>query len=390
MNWEEVELGNIAEIILGGTPSTQNKAYWNGLIPWISVTDFKDNKHIISTEKTITDIGLNNSNTKIVPSGSIIISARGTVGKIVVCKKQMAFNQSCYAILSKNNLYCSQDFLYYILKSASNRLKQNTHGAVFDTIIKVNLENLKLNLPTLPIQKKIASILSAYDDLIENNIRRIELLEKAARELYKEWFVRFRFPGHEKARFKDGLPEMWERKKLGEVASIIMGQSPKSMYYNTEGKGLPFHQGVTNFGNRYVKHEKYSTSGNRITYDGDILCSVRAPVGRLNIAPSKLILGRGLAGIKSKKNNQSFLYYQLQSYFFKENIIGTGAIFAAVTKEQMHFIEIIMPTESIISAFEKITNPIDKQIRYLTEQNKLLKQSRDLLLPRLMKGEIEV
>ena len=254
----------------------------------------------------------------------------------------------------------------------------------------VNFKKCKISLPPLPIQQRIAAILSAYDDLIENNLRRIELLEQSARELYKEWFVRFKFPGYENVKFVDGLPEGCERKKLGEVVNITMGQSPKSIYYNTENQGLPFHQGVTHFGSRFVIHTTFSTKGNRIAENGDILCSVRAPVGRLNIAPTKLILGRGLSGIRSKSGTQSFAFYQLQSFFFKENIIGTGAIYASVTKNQMLNIEVIQPVKHVIIEFDRIAQSIDKQIYNLTNENQLLKQARDLLLPRLMRGEIEV
>lgn len=145
-------------------------------------------------------------------------------------------------------------------------------------------------------------------------------LEEAARQLYREWFVRLRFPGYEHTRITNGVPEGWERKDLGDLADITMGQSPESKYYNQDGEGLPFHQGVTDFGNRFVTHRIYSNALNRIAEPGDILCSVRAPVGRLNVTLDKIVIGRGLAALRSKTGHQSILLQQLRTHFFKEDL----------------------------------------------------------------------
>jgi type I restriction enzyme S subunit len=133
------------------------------------------------------------------------------------------------------------------------------------------------------------------------------LLGDAARQLYREWFVRLRFPGHEHTRITNGVPEGWGKKSLGELALITMGQSPESQHYNETGEGLPFHQGVTHFGERFVTHRIYSTALNRIAEAGDILCSVRAPVGRLNVTVDKIVIGRGLAALRSRTGHQSLL-----------------------------------------------------------------------------------
>ena len=252
------------------------------------------------------------------------------------------------------------------------------------------LSSFPLPIPSLDTQQRIASILSAYDDLIENNRRRIQLLEQAARLLYKEWFVHLRFPGHEHVKITDGVPEGWEKKRLGDIADIVMGQSPKSIYYNEEGNGLPFHQGVTNFGVRFPSHRTYCTVQNRIAEPGDILFSVRAPVGRINISPDKIIIGRGLAAIRSNCGQQNFLFYALKSHFFKEDMIGGGAIFAAITKRDLYGVEIMQPTNRIVAIFMEHVLPIDLQIENLQHVIELLAKARGLLLPRLMNGEIAV
>jgi type I restriction enzyme S subunit len=236
----------------------------------------------------------------------------------------------------------------------------------------------------------IGDTLSAYDDLIENNRRRIQLLEQSARLLYKEWFVHLRFPGHEHTKIIDGVPEGWERKSLSKIANITMGQSPKSIYYNEDGNGLPFHQGVTNFGVRFPLHKTYCTVHNRIAEPGDILFSVRAPVGRINITSDKIILGRGLAAIRSSCDQQNFLFYALKSHFFKEDMMGGGAIFAAITKKDLHDVELMQPIDGVAAMFMEHVLPIDLQIANLQQTIENLAKARDLLLPKLMNGEIAV
>jgi len=268
-------------------------------------------------------------------------------------------------------------------------VKSRVSGAAQPNANAQVLGSFQFRLPLRREQKCIADILSAYDDLIENNRRRMALLEQAARQLYREWFVRLRFPGHEHTRITKGVPEGWEWKRLGELAHITMGQSPESTYYNEHGEGLPFHQGVTDFGDRFVSHRVYCTALNRIAEAGDILCSVRAPVGRLNVTLDRIVIGRGLAALLSKTENQSFLFQRLRSHFFKEDLIGSGAIFTSVTKKEFESQVLMDPPIRLKRAFEDIVVPCDEQLRVLHLQNQKLRAARDLLLPRLMSGEIE-
>jgi type I restriction enzyme S subunit len=243
-------------------------------------------------------------------------------------------------------------------------------------------------------QRRIASILSAYDDLIENNTRRIAILEEMTRRLYEEWFVHFRFPGHERVRMVESalgpIPEGWGIPRLEELAIITMGQSPRSEFYNEDGEGLPFHQGVTNFGAFFPLDKIYCTSAGRIAHDGDILFSVRAPVGRINIARSQLILGRGLSAIRAREDFQHVLLCALRHRFQEEDTIGGGTIFKAVTKEDMQGIRLIWPDGKLILDLQQIVGPMWQLIRIISEQNTNLRAQRDLLLPKLISGEIDV
>jgi len=238
-----------------------------------------------------------------------------------------------------------------------------------------------------------AEILAEYDRLIENNDRRIALLEESVHLLYREWFVNLRFPGCDGGDGGEGgdrIPDGWALQPLGEVCEIVMGQSPKSEFYNENGQGLPFHQGVKNFGSRFIEHETYCIQEKRIAQAGEILCSVRAPVGRLNITLDRIVIGRGLAALRSKSGHQSFQFYQLKSFFFQEDMIGGGAIFASVTKKQFSEQMMLVPTKPLLQKFEEFSIPVDQQIMNLHRQNQRLREARDGLLPRLMNGSITV
>ena len=284
-------------------------------------------------------------------------------------------------------------FLSFALRLPSHKqwmLTQCSNKATMASLNQNVIGRIPINLPDPATQAEIASILSAYDDLIENNRRRIQLLEQAARLLYREWFVHLRFPGHEHVTITDGVPEGWEKKLLSEIADITMGQSPKSVYYNEDGNGLPFHQGVTNFGVRFPSHQTYCTVQNRLAEPGDILFSVRAPVGRINITTDKIVIGRGLSAIRSKLGQQNLLFYALKSHFFKEDMMGGGAIFAAITKKDLHGVELMQAPDRIAEMFMEHVRPIDLQIENLQQTIDDLTQARDLLLPRLMNGEVAV
>jgi type I restriction enzyme S subunit len=283
-------------------------------------------------------------------------------------------------------------FLYYLFntREVRHQISASATGTKVRHTAPERIGRVSVFLPPRAVQNWIANALFAYDDLIENNRRRMALLEEAARQLYREWFVRLRFPGHEHTRITNGVPEGWERKTLAELADITMGQSPESKYYNEAGEGLPFHQGVADFSDRFVSHRIYCTAPNRTAEAGDILCSVRAPVGRFNLTLDRIVIGRGLAALRSRWGNQSFLLHQLRTHFFKEDLIGAGAIFASVTKKELEAQELLTPSSRLIQAFEEVSRSIDEQLRVLFLQNQKLRTARDLLLPRLMSGEITV
>lgn len=304
----------------------------------------------------------------------------GKIAQFVSDSTDPAFGSTEYWILRAKEGVSDPSYVYYLAKSDLLRKPaeksmvgaSGRQRAQIESIQDINISNIDIT-----DQQKIAAILTAYDDLIENNSKRIEKLESMARLLYRKYV-------------DSPEAERWKQKPLINIAALTMGQSPKSEYYNTSGDGLPFHQGVTNFGVRFVTHKIYSTGGSRIAEPGDILFSVRAPVGQMNLSKDKIIIGRGLSAIRHNQNLQSLLWEQLKAKFIEKDMMGNGTIFASVTKKDMENIELLYPPVELQGEIESKLRPIHELIGNIDEQNRILIRARDLLLPRLMSGEIEV
>lgn len=404
--WKCIQLGDCSHIILGGTPKTRQPTYWGGDIPWVSVADFSAEKKIYTTEKTITEKGLNESNTKLLKIGDIIISARGTVGKTVVCGVPMAFNQSCYALNSKSkDLY--QDFLYYLINYYVVQLQKKATGGVFDTIVTDTLKSLEIQLPPLPIQRKIASILSAYDDLMENNNRRIKILEEMAQNIYKEWFVNFCFPGHEKVKMLDSplgkIPEGWEVKSIGDLCTVVPGFAFKSKDWQKKGvpvikiKNILDSNTVNIEGADYVSNEIITPKLNKyILKNGDFLIAMTGAtagkVGRLR-TDKIIFLNQRVAKIMPDNNfHKEYIWNVIISDDYHKRFynLADGAAQPNMSNSQIENVKLLLPPKILCEKFEKLSDNIAMMIDNLFFRNNILRKSCDLLLPKLISGEIDV
>ena len=390
MSWEKHQLSEVADFLLG--KMLDQKKNKGDPLPYLANKNVRWGSFDLDNLREMR-FELHEMERYGLKCGDIVMCEGGEPGRCAIWTEQlpeMMFQKALHRIRPHKSI--DNKFLYYsfLQKGRNNSFQGLFTGATIKHLPKEKLAKVEVEVPPLPIQKRISSILSAYDDLIENNRRRIALLEEAARLLYREWFVHFRFPGHEHVKIVDGVPEGWGYAPMVELVEMVMGQSPKSEFYNNNGDGLPFHQGVTNYNFRFVSDVTYSTKITKLAEAGDILFSVRAPVGRINITLNKMVVGRGLAAFRSKAENQSFLLYQLKNHFFKEDLIGGGAIYAATNKKELEKLALLQPIDELVSAFEQITKPIDDQIRVLTLESVHLVQARDLLLPRLMDGRLEV
>ena len=376
MRWDKVKLMSLCDrVISGGTPKSDEASYYtDGTIPWLRTQEVTFNR-IYDTDIKINENGLNNSNAKWVKENSVIVAMYGnSAGRTAIAKIPLTTNQAC-CNLEINPNKADYNFIYYKLLSEFEALKGLSKGAAQNNLNANDVKEFPIALPILPTQRKIANILSAYDDLIENNLKRIKLLEEKAFASYKLIVQN----------------EKLEEFTIEELANVVMGQSPTSDTYTHEKEdNLPFHQGVTNFSNYFVEHKIFCKLPIKIAQEGDILFSVRAPVGRINFTNDKICIGRGLCAFRSKRGFQNYLYHQLKEFFYTEDVIGNGAIFNAVTKVELMKIKLKTPSEKIQQEFEVDAERMYNLILNLTKQNTKLRDARDILLPKLMSGQIEI
>jgi len=395
MMWTKVKLGDIAEFSNG--INFGKDAYSKG-VKLISVSNFGNrfSPEYDSLEEIKEDAVRNND---LLSTGDIVfVRSNGNKELVGRCMHidnpsgKVTYSGFCIRARFKDIRENDPVFWTYHFKNMTFRrvMSGTAIGANIQNLSQGRLSVYEAEVPNIEGQKRIADILSAYDNLIENNRKQIKLLEEAAQRLYKEWFIDLRFPGYEDVAIIDGVPEGWKKVKLVDIADVIMGQSPKSEFYNTDKEGLPFHQGVGSYGRRFVIDDVYSTSYTRVAEENSILFSVRAPVGRLNITKNKIVIGRGLAAMKHKLGYQSYLFYLLKERFFKDNLLGNGAIFASITKDELLNQTFLISNDELVRKFDEIVKNIDGKINVLDSQTELLKQARDRLLPKLMSGEIEV
>lgn len=382
---------NITDGKHGDCENEENSGYY-----FISCKDIFDGQINYKNARQITKADFEETHKRtMLEVDDILLTNSGTIGRMAFVTDREATTKTTFqksvAIIKPDKQKVLPRYLYYQLQNCVPQFINSSNGSAQKNLLLSTMRTFQIEIEeNREKQEKIANTLSAYDDLIENNQKQIKLLEEAAQRLYKEWFVDLNFPGHENTKIVDGVPEGWNEKTLSQVANVIMGQSPKSEFYNSEKKGLPFHQGVGSYGVRFVMDDIYSTSYTRIAEPSSILFSVRAPVGRLNITKNKVVIGRGLAAINQTDGCQSYLYYLLKNKFFKDNIVGNGSIFASVSKDELLNQKFLIPERNLMMQFEKIVSQMDKQIENLDSKNKKLIEARDRLLPKLMSGEVEV
>ncbi len=292
-------------------------------------------------------------------------------------------------------------FLHYYFLTPLWRAKIESiviNGATVDRIPLTKFPDLEVTFPPLSRQKKIAQILAVYDDLIENNRRRIQLLEQAARLLYKEWFVRLRFPGHEHVKIKDGVPEGWEKTTIGKIGIIVTGKTPSKKNPSFYGSDVPFIKTPDMHGNAIVvateamlSEEGAQSQANKTLPPRSILISCIGSVG--------VVAFNGTASQTNQQINAIVPYNDVIRYwafFMAKDLkpllegMGGGATMANVNKSKFSSIKIVIPSRILLNQFKEFTLPIFNQIEKLSISNNRLAKARDLLLPRLMNGEVSV
>ncbi|WP_081107905.1 restriction endonuclease subunit S [Prevotella intermedia] len=377
--WQNVRLGNICtKVCSGGTPTSTNPAYYNGNVPWLNTNEVNF-CNIYSTNRTISEEGLKQSAAKYVPENTIIVAMYGvTAGKCAIAKIPLTTNQACCNLIIDKEK-ADYRYVFYYLKQQSNYLNRLAVGGAQQNLNTITIKKFQIALPSLPIQQKIASILSTYDTLIENNNRRIRLLEQMAENLYKEWFVRFRFPGHEKVEMENGLPKGWKVEKLGEYANISTGKCNRE---DAEEDGIyPL----------FDRSQEIKKSNNWIKDCEAIIVPGEGTSFIPRYYKGKFNLHQRCYCIEPTIEYTGFyLFYSImlnRKYFLS---VATGATVPSLRQNNFTNMKLVIADMKVIRKYNKIANIISLQIDKLAQQNTLLTRQRDLLLPRLMSGKLEV
>jgi type I restriction enzyme, S subunit len=339
--------------------------------------------------------------------GDLVVCEGGEPGRCAIWNgqlSQMKIQKALHRVRVKPNY--SNQFLYYqfLLAGKSGELGNYCIGSTIKHLTGINLKQIEFNFPPLPIQDKIAAVLSTLDAKIELNNRINAELEAMAKTLYDYWFVQFDFPNTEGVPYKTSggkmvwneemkreIPEDFQVVDLSEIANITMGQSPPGESYNNESKGMIFFQGCTDFGTRFPSVRLFTTAPTRFAKTNDILLSVRAPVGTLNIANQNCCIGRGLAALNSKDNANTFLFgvlTNLKQIFDRRNTDGTT--FGSITKDDLYSLKVINPADEILKTYEDTIKAAFEKQNKIDLENQTLTTLRDWLLPMLMNGQVTV
>ena len=398
------KISDIGEVVGGGTPSTANSDFWGGDIPWISPKDLTGYKsvYISHGENFLTKTGLK-SGTKLLPKDTVLFSSRAPIGYVAIASNPICTNQGFKSIICNKEII-NPLFLYYYIKGNLDYIKLFGTGATFPEISGAAMRKIKVQIPSIPTQQKIASILSAYDRLIENNTRRIRLLEQMAENLYKEWFVRFRFPEHENVEMVNGLPKGWKTIHIKELAQLKSGYAFKSEWFIEEGEAVAKIKDIGNIlmdtsNFSYVDKENCIKAKKFLLTTGDLTIALTgATIGKISIVPkhkgniyTNQRLGKFFLG-DNPMEKLPLLYCLFTQESMVSNIVNLSNSSSAqpnISPEQIEKIK-ILGNHDIISMYNKTCNPLFSNILALYSQNQLLTRQRDLLLPRLMSGKLEV
>ncbi|WP_293848570.1 restriction endonuclease subunit S [uncultured Phascolarctobacterium sp.] len=397
-----VRVGDLGKVITGNTPPRSNPELYGNYIPFIKATDISENeKYTYTPEEYYSEEGFRKYKTSLIPKHSTCVVTIGSIGKKMTMACQDCFiNQAMNAIIPNDDY--DYEYVYYLLKNNIHKLKNLDSGTASgrENVSKSAFMGMELSvIKDKVIQKRIGSILSAYDDLIENNQKQIKLLEEAAQRLYKEWFVDLRFPGHESVKIVDGVSEGWSRKQIFELGKIITGKTPNTSKQEYYGGSIPFVK-IPDMHNCIYTISTESTltklgadkQKNNYIPENSIMVSCIGTVGLVNISSELCQTNQQINSIVLK--NREDVYYLFFSMKMLKTLLdgvgSNGATMINVNKSKFSSIEILYPNAILRNKYFSIAKPYFRKIYYLSKQISYLREARDRLLPKLMNGEIEV
>ncbi len=397
MSWTPQHLDQLGDLSRGRSRHRPRDAahLYDGPYPFIQTADVKHaGLYITEYEQTYSEAGLEQS--KLWPAGTLCITIAANIADTSILGFDACFPDSVIGFLPDERKADARFVKYLFDATIQQLVQQFTQGAAQDNLSREKLLSIKFSVPEVDEQKRVADILSAYDDLIENNRRRMALLEEAARQLYREWFVRLRFPGHEHTPITKGVPEGWEKTNALEAMNVLSGGTPKTTMPDYWDGDIPFYTPKDASDNYYVLDtERHITElglkncNSRLYSTNTVFISARGTVGKLNLAYRPMAMSQSCYALIGKGHiSPFFLYCALQESIVHLKQHAGGAVFDAIIVDTFKLIPFMVPDKRNIRLFEETIAPMFRQVGNLLEQNQKLSAARDLLLPRLMSGEI--
>lgn len=400
-DWNEVEIGELGEIITGQTPKTSISENYGGNLMFLTPSDDMDKRYVTDTNRKLTQLGAKSVKNKIIPPNSICVSCIGSqLGKVVITTEQTVTNQQINTIIPNDKT--DYMYLYYAMKIVGKRLNHLSKTSTAVPIInKTVFSSEKILLPPLKEQIAIAKLLSSLDDKIENNKAIIANLEAQAQAIFNSWFVNFE-------PFQDGgfveselglIPEGWEVRRIGKETDLFTGFPFKSKTYVDEGEFVVITIKNITDGSlvldsvNYIEEKPANLPSEANLKIGDIVFTMTGNVGRVALVNQDKLLQNQRIGklILTQEEHRAFYYFLLRNENYKSKIINLAHGTAQANLGKVDFGNILIPFNyEVIDDFSKITEAFLKQIVLLNNQNQKLAQIRDTLLPKLMSGEIRV
>lgn len=405
--WAVVRLEDLcSKVTSGGTPNTQKQGYYGGNVPWLKTQEITFNR-IYKTETFITEEGLNNSSAKWIPENSVIVAMYGaTAGRIAINKIPLTTNQACCNLIL-NPSKANYNFIYYHLLSRFEEIAGMAIGGAQPNLNAGMLKDLRVQIPPIETQDKIAEILSSIDDKIENNLATNQTLEEIARTLFKEWFVNLNYPnadGNLKQSEFGEIPESWEVNGIGAISYVQNGYAFKSKDFQEQGevgiiKIKNISGNVVDIQNTdFVDAAVVSSLDEKFKIEsGSLLIAMTgAEVGKIGLVPltdKNLWLNQRVGMFKENIPFGNLYLYLLLSTDTYQTAIQNSALGSAqpnISASAIESIRGIIPPAELIESFGRIAQPMFEKILDNLAENETLKNTRDSLLPKLMSGEIEV
>ena len=384
MSHKIVKLDDICtKIVSGGTPKSTIVSFYNPKeIPWLKTGEVNYSR-IYDTATYISQEGLDRSSAKLIPINSVIVAMYGqgdTAGRVAINKIPLSTNQACCNLIIDNSK-ANYEYIYYLLTTLYEKLVSLKNGGAQPNLNVKTIKSIEITLPDLKAQNIVASILSAYDDLIENNQKQIKLLEEAAQRLYKEWFIDLRFPGHENVEIVDGLPKGWNKCSIDEIFRIRYGKTLPTSKISNKGT-YPVYGANGIIG--YYDEKNCDDYTVLITSRGN----GSGEVSRTHDIESFVTNNSFIVEPLNSLYQISYVYQLMKHTDFKS--VCTGSAQPQLTNTSISTIIVEKPAEELIDLFCDRAGAFYQNVESLLRQNRYLVEARDRLLPKLMSGDIEV